>query len=222
MSTERATTCPHCGQPNPALQVYCAHCERPVRREAPSPRKQPRKSKVILEPATYRRVVGAQLVDLGTIVAVGIGAGLIRTLFVEPTFVAPSGNPLEWLINIVLAYPQGIEAGLMVAVFYGVFASLLFGARGGRSPGRIAAQTILVSMAGKRITSKSILLRTATMPVSLLFCGAGFFWAIIDPYHRTWHDLAAGTVLVDRRIRIPKRKSTPTAPRRRLSSSALQ
>ena len=166
-------------------------------------------------------MVGAQLVDLGAIVAVGIGAGLIRTLFVEPAFVAPSGNPLEWLLNIVLAYPQGIQAGLITAALYGVLASLFFGVRGGRSPGRIAAQTILVSMAGKRITSKSILLRTAMMPVSVLFCGAGFFWAILDPYHRTWHDLAAGTVLVDRRIRMPKRKTKP-APRRRLSPSALR
>ena len=26
------------------------------------------------------------------------------------------------------------------------------------------------------------------IPVSLACCGAGFFWAILDPYHRTWHD----------------------------------
>ena len=215
------TICPHCSQKNVSLTVYCAHCERPMRREAPSPLKRPRKTKVVLEPAPYLRVAGAQFVDLVVLVLVGIAAGLVRTLFVEQAFIRPSGNPLEWLINLIDAYPQGVRAGVTVALIYAMLGSLAFALRGGRSPGRISTQTILVSMAGRRLSFKRIALRTAMIPVSLLFCGAGFFWAILDPYHRTWHDLVAGTVLVDRRIRLPKRRQPPKL-RRTLSSSAAR
>ena len=221
MNQGRTTICPHCSHKNVSLTVYCAHCERPMRREAPSPRKRPRQTKVILEPAPYLRVAGAQLVDLLVLIIVGIVAGLIRTLFVEQAFIRPSGNPLEWVINLVDAYPQGVRAAVTVALIYGIFSSLAFGLRGGRSPGRVTTQTILVSMAGRKLTLKRVALRTAMIPVSMLFCGAGFFWAILDPYHRTWHDLAAGTVLVDRRIRLPKRRQ-PAKIRRTLSSSAAR
>ncbi len=67
MSQERATICPYCKHENVALQVYCSHCERPLRREAPSPRKRKRTTKVILEPAPYLRVLGAQVIDLLTL-----------------------------------------------------------------------------------------------------------------------------------------------------------
>jgi uncharacterized RDD family membrane protein YckC len=221
LSQERATICPYCSHENVALQVYCSHCERPLRREAPSPRKRKRNTKVILEPAPYLRVLGAQLIDLLTLGIVGIAAALVRTLFVEPAFVRPSGNPLEWVINIVDAYPQGLSTGLVIAALYGVTSSLAFGLHGGRSPGRIGTQTIMVSMAGHRLTLRRVATRTAMLPLSLLCCGAGFFWAVLDPYHRTWHDLAAGTVLVDRRIRLPKRHQKQ-GMRRPASSSAAQ
>ena len=188
-----------------------------MRREAPSPRKRHRKSTVILEPAPYLRVAGAQLFDLLVLLAVGVGAGLIRTLFVEQAYIRPSGNPLEWAINLVDAYPQGVNAGVIGASLYGLLSSLFFALRGGRSPGRVMTQTIMVSIAGRKLDLKRGVLRTLMMPVSLLFCGAGFFWAILDPYHRTWHDLVAGTVLVDRRIRLPKRRQ-PQKVKRPLSS----
>jgi len=41
---------------------------------------------------------------------------------------------------------------------------------------------------GTIMTPRQCIVRFAVATVSLLLCGAGFFWALFDPRHLTWHD----------------------------------
>ena len=61
---------------------------------------------------------------------------------------------------------------------------------------------MLVRKNGKAFSVPLVLWRAFVGAVSIACFGAGFFWPLIDPYHRTWHDLAAGTVVVRRHVRI--------------------
>lgn len=54
----------------------------------------------------------------------------------------------------------------------------------------------VVNFAGGRITYPQSLKRAVGKFFSLLPCGAGFIWAAFTKKHLTWHDAAAGTVVI--------------------------
>jgi uncharacterized RDD family membrane protein YckC len=68
--------------------------------------------------------------------------------------------------------------------------------RGGATIGMRAWRLRVVRADGTALTLPQALLRFAVGWISVVALGAGFWWCLIDREKRSWHDLAAGTVLV--------------------------
>ena len=54
----------------------------------------------------------------------------------------------------------------------------------------------VVAEDGSRLSTPRALLRFLVALVSLAALGGGFWWALIDQHRRTWHDIAATTLMV--------------------------
>jgi len=67
---------------------------------------------------------------------------------------------------------------------------------GGMTMGMRAWRIKLVSGNDRAVTWPRILLRFIVACVSVGALGAGVLWALVDSHNRTWHDLAARTLLV--------------------------
>lgn len=72
---------------------------------------------------------------------------------------------------------------------------------GGMTLGMRAWRVRLVGADGTQISWHGCLLRFLVGLVSLCAFGLGILWALVDAKNRTWHDLAARTLLV----KVPKR-----------------
>ncbi len=72
--------------------------------------------------------------------------------------------------------------------------------RGGQTIGLKAWRLRVSRTDGSRLSLLRAMLRFFIAMVSLFTCGLGFLWALFDPQYRTWHDIAAGTVVQ----RLPK------------------
>jgi len=87
-----------------------------------------------------------------------------------------------------------VVQGAVLTVTAGYFlASWL---RGGATIGMRAWRLRIVRGDGRPLDARTALIRFAVAWVSLAALGAGFWWSLIDRERRSWHDLAAGTVLV--------------------------
>ena len=67
---------------------------------------------------------------------------------------------------------------------------------GGQTIGMRPWRLRIVSSDGKPLGTQQALLRFGVSLLSLAAIGLGFCWALIDAQNRTWHDIAAGTVMV--------------------------
>lgn len=68
--------------------------------------------------------------------------------------------------------------------------------RGGQTIGMRPWRLRVVAADGMPPSWRAVYVRYAVASISLLAFGIGFIWALFDRQRRTWHDLAAGTVLV--------------------------
>lgn len=68
--------------------------------------------------------------------------------------------------------------------------------RGGQTIGMRPWRLRVVRADGSALRLSDALLRFAVALVSAAVAGLGFWWALVDPQRRTWHDLAAGTLMV--------------------------
>jgi len=68
--------------------------------------------------------------------------------------------------------------------------------RGGQTIGMRAWRLRVVSADGKPLDARQALVRFGVSLISLAAVGLGFFWALFDAQNRTWHDIAAGTLMV--------------------------
>jgi uncharacterized RDD family membrane protein YckC len=66
----------------------------------------------------------------------------------------------------------------------------------GMTVGMRAWRVKLISVDGGRISWSACLLRFLIGAVSLLIFGIGLVWVLFDQHNRTWHDIAAQTVLI--------------------------
>lgn len=96
--------------------------------------------------------------------------------------VAP-GSPAAWIELLLLWSISGLYAGVSWR-------------RGGQTMGMRAWRLRVVDAKGSPPTTRAVALRYAVATLSLLMLGLGFAWALLEPQRRTWHDLAAGTVVV--------------------------
>ena len=68
--------------------------------------------------------------------------------------------------------------------------------RGGQTIGARAWQLRVVDAHGDRLNAPRALLRFAVAMLSWAAAGAGFLWCLVDRQRRSWHDLAAGTLVL--------------------------
>jgi uncharacterized RDD family membrane protein YckC len=68
--------------------------------------------------------------------------------------------------------------------------------RGGQTIGMRAWRLRVVRSDGTALDTRQALVRFGVSLMSLAALGLGFFWALFDAQNRTWHDIAAGTVMV--------------------------
>jgi uncharacterized RDD family membrane protein YckC len=68
--------------------------------------------------------------------------------------------------------------------------------RGGQTIGMRPWRLRIVSADGGPLDTRQALLRFFVSLISLAAAGLGFWWAWFDTQNRTWHDIAAGTVMV--------------------------
>jgi len=109
-----------------------------------------------------------------------VSATLLLTRGGEPV---TSGSPAAWLELALLWATTGLYAGLSWR-------------RGGQTLGMRAWHLRVVDASGAPPAARAVMLRYTVATLSLLALGVGFAWALLDPQRRTWHDLAAGTVVV--------------------------
>ena len=70
--------------------------------------------------------------------------------------------------------------------------------RGGQTIGMRAWRLRVVRADGSALGPRRALLRFFVALISLAALGLGFWWALAEPKRRTWHDIAAGTVVLSR------------------------
>lgn len=68
--------------------------------------------------------------------------------------------------------------------------------RGGQTIGMKAWRIKLINEENHHIKLTQSMLRTGIGFFSLMICGAGFWWALIDKKSRSWHDMASLTRVV--------------------------
>lgn len=79
----------------------------------------------------------------------------------------------------------------MVSAFY-----LFFWWRRGQTLGMVSWRIRVSSQAGGPISLAQAITRFIAVFVSLAPLGLGFWWALLEPDSRTWHDRISGTMLV--------------------------
>lgn len=89
---------------------------------------------------------------------------------------------------------------LLMATVWGFFA--WFWTHGGQTLGMRAWRLRLVATDGGTITWMHTLWRFAGAALSLAALGLGYWWILVDPERRSWHDRLSGTHL----IVVPKRR----------------
>lgn len=101
---------------------------------------------------------------------------------------------------VALAYPvTGGQPSLGYQIYLLVICFFYFAwpwLRSGQTLGMKAWRIQLQSTDGKALTWGQALLRFSMAIVSWLMLGIGFFWAIVDKQHRTWHDWMSQTRIV--------------------------
>lgn len=146
------------------------------------------------ESVSITRRLAALLYDLFLISAVLILAAAFAVLPAGLIFdyQIPANH---WLYQLyLLSWPTG---------FY-----LWFWTRGGQTLGMRAWRFRVIRMDGNNLSILDAIKRLLATLLTLATAGIGFFWSIIDPENRTWHDKLSGTTLVMLQKREKKKAST--------------
>jgi uncharacterized RDD family membrane protein YckC len=95
---------------------------------------------------------------------------------------------LDWLLDDPQAVMLFALTTLVAGTHYGSFLSL----------GRRCSGLQLTDPLGQRPGMGRRWLRAAAALASALVMGAGFYWVLVDPERRTWHDRIVGTRMTPR------------------------
>ena len=142
---------------------------------------------ITLYPASKLRIIVAYLLD--ALFALAAAYGVSEVIPNEP-----EGRYLVLIGLTVL----GISAAQ----------SLIFSQRGARTLGRRMMGIIVVSADGSKLSWIRRWLRFPLACLSWGVGGLGILWVLIDPMHRSWHDIFTGTVEVPRLIRVKTKRPT--------------
>jgi uncharacterized RDD family membrane protein YckC len=132
-----------------------------------------------------------------------VGAIYLAIFFVAAAIFVGTVSPRDFDDGV----PRGAAAAWLVVfgiifllTFVLVFAYFpFFWARSGQTPGmRPFGLYVVRDSDGGKISSGQAILRLLGMWVSTIVIYIGFIWIFIDPRRRGWHDLIAGTVVIER------------------------
>jgi len=130
------------------------------------------------------------------ILIVSLAVTVLSLILLAPMIMIARASPDE-----ALSAPMWVLIGLVsvaaVAVSFGYFP--WFWARSGSTPGmKLTNLQVVRDVDGGKVTGGQALLRLLGYWVSAAVMYLGFIWIFIDQRHRGWHDLIAGTVVVQR------------------------
>jgi uncharacterized RDD family membrane protein YckC len=110
---------------------------------------------------------------------------------------------------VLLAFGGNVDVAHQPTLYHLVLQSVLLvlsalyftisWSKGGQTIGMRAWRVRLVDRDGKSPRPRRSLLRFALALVSLLCAGFGFVWCLFDADRRAWHDIRAGTRLIESR-----------------------
>ncbi|MCU1459388.1 MAG: hypothetical protein JWL73_3480 [Actinomycetia bacterium] len=103
-------------------------------------------------------------------------------------------NALSYIARRFGGFAVGLPIALIVGVLYTV--PLVAGSRGQTVGMWLCGTRVIDAATGGRVSYGQAVLRYFVGLLSLLPLGAGYFWMLVDPERRTWHDIAARTVAV--------------------------
>ncbi len=169
-----------------------------LRRREPNLGEIPEGQEVVLAPPCALRLLAARLIDALPIIAIGALYVLAESAVRGLDFHAASEGWLPRLAEWLGAYAEVVTRGAIIAGLLAAFHSVYAALHGGQTLGRKLTDSVLVCKSGKACSLTRMLIRTALGAVSLLAFGAGFLYAIVDPYKRCWHDILCGTITVRR------------------------
>ena len=102
---------------------------------------------------------------------------------------------LERVVYFIQRFPQAAALGLGLCWLSHVLYSGIFLWRQQPTLGQSLCGIVLRPATGTRLEFRHFLWREIFIIVSVLSCGAGFLWALVDERGRTWHDVLAETEL---------------------------
>jgi uncharacterized RDD family membrane protein YckC len=103
---------------------------------------------------------------------------------------AATGGTLDWHRIAHKLLVQGFVLVLIATYF------VLSWSRGGQTLGMRAWRLRVVRLDGTTVSAWRALLRFAVALFSVGVAGLGVLWALFDAQRRTWHDIAAGTMVI--------------------------
>lgn len=84
-----------------------------------------------------------------------------------------------------------------IVTWFGYFT--FFHGVAGKTPGKMILGLAVYQTTGRELNLSLAFLRTAGYLFSLAFFGLGYFWVLVNPQKRAWHDFIAGTIVVRER-----------------------
>jgi uncharacterized RDD family membrane protein YckC len=98
-------------------------------------------------------------------------------------------------VIIGLFVPQAVS--ILINLVIGVAYYTYFWSSTGQTVGKmVMGLKVLSSESGQILTVQEAVIRYVCMIVSSIPLGLGFFWALWDPKHDTWHDKLAKTKVI--------------------------
>ena len=135
-------------------------------------------------------------------------AGLVRRLMaiIYDLFLLLALLFISTAIAMIFNHGNAIEPGQAIYPFYIAYLLAVsfffygwFWTHGGQTLGMKTWKMRLQHENGETITWTLAFIRFISAAVSWSAAGLGFFWSLIDPERRTWHDIASHCVLIDLR-----------------------
>ncbi|MBN1959713.1 MAG: RDD family protein [Deltaproteobacteria bacterium] len=153
---------------------------------------------IALKIPSFLRAGLAKAIDLSLVVAVAVITLIIQVLLWDVSFVSTGNTWLdriaEWLnFNDEILINAIITAALFAAIY-----SAINALGSGQTLGRRVTDTVLVRQNGKPFSIWLAIIRSLIGFISVVLGGIGWFWSIVDPWHRSWPDKFMGSVVVCR------------------------
>jgi uncharacterized RDD family membrane protein YckC len=201
----RAANCSVCGTPvceNCAIRVedvaYCPDCAALPGEERLAVERGDMLTP--LEMATYPLASAGWRLVAGLVDAFIIGSASVIFAFLIWLF---TGTPPG------LSWTGGINALFWTVILLGAGGFLVgYQVASGQTPGYGATDLLVVEKNGSAITVPAAILRYLVSLLSAACLMLGYLWILWDPDNQTWHDKAAGTVV----LRTSERNDLPVDP----------